>query len=107
MTVNDGCRRATPFSSFHDESRQETVTMKGFRPLLDRAFIRRIEAEERTPNGPIIPCTAKEKPVEGEVLAVGAGGPRRDGPGELFGKWSGTEVIIGGEERLVPIRTPS
>ena len=85
--------------------------MKGFRPLHDRVLIRRIEAEERTPGGIIIPDTAKEKPVEGEVLAVGAGA--RDETGRvmpldvkagdrvLFGKWSGTEVIIDGEERLI------
>ncbi len=85
--------------------------MKGFRPLHDRVLIRRIEAEERTPAGIIIPDTAKEKPVEGEVLAVGAGA--RDEAGRvmpldvkagdrvLFGKWSGTEVIIDGEERLI------
>jgi chaperonin GroES len=116
MTVNDGCGRATHARSFHDESRYETVIMKGFRPWHDRVFIRRIEAEERWPGGTIIPDTAKEKPVEGEVLAFGAVA-RDDGPGRavrvkvgdsvLFGKWSGTEVIIGGEERLVAIRTPS
>jgi chaperonin GroES len=99
------------FSSFHEETRQETMVMKGFRPLHDRVLIRRIEAEERTPGGIIIPDTAKEKPVEGEVLAVGAGA--RDETGRvmpldvkagdrvLFGKWSGTEVIIDGEERLI------
>jgi chaperonin GroES len=87
------------------------MIMKGFRPLHDRVLIRRIEAEERTPGGIIIPDTAKEKPVEGEVLAVGAGA--RDETGRvmpldvkagdrvLFGKWSGTEVIIDGEERLI------
>jgi chaperonin GroES len=87
------------------------MIMKGFRPLHDRVLIRRIEAEERTPGGIIIPDTAKEKPVEGEVLAVGAGA--RDETGRvmpldvkagdrvLFGKWSGTEVIIDGEERVI------
>ena len=60
------------FSLFHDESRYETVMMKGFRPLHDRVLIRRIEAEERSPGGTIIPDTAKEKPVEGQVLAFGA-----------------------------------
>jgi chaperonin GroES len=81
------------------------------RPLHDRVLIRRIEAEEKTPGGIIIPDTAKEKPVEGEVLAVGAGA--RDDSGKiipldvkvgdrvLFGKWSGTEVILGGEDRLI------
>jgi chaperonin GroES len=85
--------------------------MKGFRPLHDRVLIRRLEAEEKTPGGIIIPDTAKEKPVEGEVLAVGAGA--RDETGRivpldvkvgdhvLFGKWSGTEVLIGGEDRVI------
>ncbi|MGL3214172.1 co-chaperone GroES [Bradyrhizobium sp. BR 1433] len=85
--------------------------MKGFRPLHDRVLVRRIEAEEKTPGGIIIPDTAKEKPVEGEVLAVGAG--TRDENGRivpldvkvgdriLFGKWAGTDVIIDGEDRLI------
>ncbi len=85
--------------------------MKRFRPLHDRVLVRRVEAEEKTPGGIIIPDTAKEKPVEGEVLAVGPGA--RDETGKiipldvkvgdrvLFGKWSGTEVIIDGEERLI------
>ena len=85
--------------------------MKGFRPLHDRVLVRRIEVEEKTPGGIIIPDTAKEKPVEGEVLAVGSGA--RDETGKvvaldvkvgdrvLFGKWAGTDVIIAGEERLI------
>ncbi len=85
--------------------------MKAFRPLHDRVLVRRIEAEEKTPGGIIIPDTAKEKPVEGEVLAVGAG--TRDDSGKviplgvrvgdriLFGKWSGTEVVLDGENRLI------
>jgi chaperonin GroES len=85
--------------------------MAGFRPLHDRVLVKRIEAEERTPGGIIIPDTAKEKPVEGEVLAVGAGA--RDETGKvqpldvkvgdrvLFGKWSGTEVLIDGEDRVI------
>jgi chaperonin GroES len=85
--------------------------MKRFRPLHDRVLVRRVEAEEKTPGGIIIPDTAKEKPVEGEVLAVGSGA--RDETGKivpldvkagdrvLFGKWSGTDVIIDGEERLI------
>jgi chaperonin GroES len=85
--------------------------MKGFRPLHDRVLIRRVEAEEKTPGGIIIPDTAKEKPVEGEILAVGPGA--RDETGRvvpldvkvgdrvLIGKWSGTEVIIDGEERVI------
>jgi chaperonin GroES len=90
---------------------QGNKTMAGFRPLHDRVLIRRIEAEEKTPGGIIIPDTAKEKPVEGEVLAVGSGLRGEDGKitplevqvGErvLFGKWSGTEVLIEGEERVI------
>ena len=82
-----------------------------FRPLHDRVVIRRIEGEERTKGGIIIPDTAKEKPQEGEVIAVGPGG--RDESGKLvpldvkagdrvlFGKYSGTEVKIEGEEHLI------
>ena len=85
--------------------------MKGFRPLHDRVLVRRIEAEEKTPGGIIIPDTAKEKPVEGEVLAVGAGARDengrivpldvRVGDRVLVGKWAGTDVIIDGEDRLI------
>jgi chaperonin GroES len=82
-----------------------------FRPLHDRVVVRRIEAEEKTPGGVIIPDTAKEKPMQGEVIAVGPGA--RDEQGKLipldvkagdrilFGKWSGTEVRIDGEELLI------
>ncbi|HET7157279.1 MAG TPA: co-chaperone GroES [Hyphomicrobiaceae bacterium] len=82
-----------------------------FRPLHDRVVVRRIDAEEKTAGGIIIPDTAKEKPQQGEVLAVGAG--KRDETGKLvaldlregdqilFGKWSGTEVKIDGEELLI------
>jgi chaperonin GroES len=82
-----------------------------FRPLHDRVVVRRIEAEEKTKGGIIIPDTAKEKPQEGEIVAVGPGG--RDEAGKLipidvktgdrilFGKWSGTEVKIDGEELLI------
>jgi chaperonin GroES len=82
-----------------------------FRPLHDRVVIRRIEGEEKTKGGIIIPDTAKEKPQEGEVIALGPGG--RDESGKLvpldvragdrvlFGKWSGTEVKIDGEELLI------
>ena len=82
-----------------------------FRPLHDRVVVRRVDAEEKTAGGIIIPDTAKEKPQQGEVLAVGPGG--RDESGKLtpldvkagdrilFGKWSGTEVVIDGEELLV------
>ncbi|WP_447751078.1 co-chaperone GroES [Sphingopyxis fribergensis] len=82
-----------------------------FRPLHDRVVVRRIEAEEKTSGGIIIPDTAKEKPQEGEVVAVGPGARAEDGTvtapdvkaGDriLFGKWSGTEVEIDGEELLI------
>jgi chaperonin GroES len=82
-----------------------------FRPLHDRVVVRRIEAEEKTAGGIIIPDTAKEKPQEGEVVAVGPGARDEDGKlqpltlkaGEriLFGKWSGTEVKIDGEDLLI------
>jgi len=82
-----------------------------FRPLHDRVVVRRIEAEEKTSGGIIIPDTAKEKPQEGEVVAVGPGARDNDGKlvalsvkaGDriLFGKWSGTEVRIDGEELLI------
>ena len=82
-----------------------------FRPLHDRVVVKRIEAEEKTAGGIIIPDTAKEKPQQGEVIAVGPGG--RDETGKLipldvqagdrvlFGKWSGTEVKIDGVEYLI------
>ncbi|QNO27782.1 co-chaperone GroES [Sphingopyxis sp. OPL5] len=82
-----------------------------FRPLHDRVVVRRIEAEEKTSGGIIIPDTAKEKPQEGEVVAVGPGARAEDdtvtaldvkaGDRILFGKWSGTEVRIDGEELLI------
>ena len=82
-----------------------------FRPLHDRIVVRRIAAEEKTAGGIIIPDTVKEKPSQGEVIAVGPGG--RDEAGKLipidirvgdrvlFGKWSGTEVVIDGEDLLI------
>jgi len=83
----------------------------GFRPLHDRVVIRRVEAEEKTLGGIIIPDTAKEKPMEGEVIAVGPGARDeagklvpldvKDGDRILFGKWSGTEVKLDGEELLI------
>jgi chaperonin GroES len=85
--------------------------MAQFRPLHDRILVKRIEAEEKTPGGIIIPDTAKEKPIEGKVLAVGPGARDETGTVQpldvrvgdrvLFGKWSGTEVIIQGEDRLI------
>ena len=82
-----------------------------FRPLGDRVLVRRVEEEEKTKGGIIIPDTAKEKPQEGEVIAVGPGA--RDDSGKiqpldvkngdriLFGKWSGTEVKLDGEDLLI------
>ena len=85
--------------------------MANFRPLHDRVVVRRITAEEKTAGGIIIPDTAKEKPQEGEVVAVGPGARNEQGQivaldvkaGDrvLFGKWSGTEVKIDGEELLI------
>ena len=82
-----------------------------FRPLHDRVLVRRVTAEEKTAGGIIIPDTAKEKPQEGEVVAVGPGARNERGelvaielkPGDrvLFGKWSGTEVKLDGEELLI------
>jgi chaperonin GroES len=82
-----------------------------FRPLHDRVLVKRIDAEEKTAGGIIIPDTAKEKPMQGEVIAVGSGVRGEDGKvvaldvkaGDriLFGKWSGTEVKIDGDELLI------
>jgi chaperonin GroES len=90
---------------------EETMAKMKFRPLHDRVVVKRIDAEEKTKGGIIIPDTAKEKPQEGEIVAVGPGG--RDEAGKLipidvkvgnrvlFGKWSGTEVKIDGDELLI------
>jgi chaperonin GroES len=82
-----------------------------FRPLHDRVVVRRIEADQKTAGGIIIPDSAKEKPMEGEVIAVGAGARDEKGAVQaldvkagdrvLFGKWSGTEVKIDGEDLLI------
>ena len=82
-----------------------------FRPLHDRVVVKRIDAEAKTKGGIIIPDTAKEKPSQGEVIAVGPGGRDeagklipieiKEGDRVLFGKWSGTEVKIDGEELLI------
>jgi chaperonin GroES len=82
-----------------------------FRPLGDRVLVKRVKEEEKTKGGIIIPDTAKEKPQEGEVIAVGPGARDEDGErvkmdlevGDriLFGKWSGTEVTVDGEELLI------
>ena len=83
----------------------------GFRPLHDRVLVRRVEADEKTAGGIIIPDTAKEKPQEGEVVSVGPGARDEDGKhiamdlkaGDriLFGKWSGTEVKLEGEDLII------
>jgi chaperonin GroES len=82
-----------------------------FRPLHDRVVVRRLDSEEKTKGGIIIPDTAKEKPQEGEIIAVGPGGrdesgklipiDLKEGDKVLFGKWSGTEVKIDGKELLI------
>src|SRR5712691_7990150 len=82
-----------------------------FRPLHDRVLIRRVESEERTKGGILIPDTAKEKPMEGEVVSVGPGARGDDGKLQpmdlkagdrvLFGKWSGTEVKLDGEDLII------
>jgi chaperonin GroES len=87
------------------------MATSNFRPLHDRVVVRRIQAEEKTAGGIIIPDTAKEKPQEGEIIAIGSGA--RDETGKLipldvkagdrvlFGKWSGTEVKLNGEDLLI------
>jgi chaperonin GroES len=82
-----------------------------FRPLHDRVLIKRVDSEEKTAGGIIIPDTAKEKPMEGEVVAAGPGARGEDGKLQpmdlrsgdrvLFGKWSGTEVKLDGEELII------
>src|SRR5690349_24470933 len=99
-----------PWQAAH-RIRQETGGPMTFRPLHDRVVVRRIEAEEKTAGGIIIPDTAKEKPQEGEVVAVGPGARDENGKvaaldvkaGDrvLFGKWSGTEVRIDGQDLLI------
>ncbi|MFN3643786.1 MAG: co-chaperone GroES [Gemmobacter sp.] len=82
-----------------------------FKPLHDRVLVRRVQSDEKTKGGLIIPDTAKEKPAEGEIIAVGEGA-RKDsgeliapsvkaGDRVLFGKWSGTEVTLNGEELII------
>jgi chaperonin GroES len=94
----------------HSKTEEDMAKMK-FRPLHDRVVVQRIDAEAKTKGGIIIPDTAKEKPQEGKIVAVGPGG--RDEAGHLikpdvkvgdrvlFGKWSGTEVKIDGEDLLI------
>ena len=86
-----------------------------FRPLHDRVLIRRVDAESKTKGGIIVPDTAQEKPMEGEVVAVGPGARNEAGmlvptglkPGDriLFGKWSGTEIKLEGEELVIMAAT--
>ena len=95
----------------HERPLRVIMAKLKFRPLHDRVVVKRIEAEEKSKGGIIIPDTAKEKPQEGEVIAVGPGG--RDESGKLipielksgdrvlFGKWSGTEVKLDGDELLI------
>src|SRR5690606_13205218 len=106
--------RDAPGAAARRETRRTAIARREsmrFRPLHDRVLVRRIEAQERTAGGIIIPDTAREKSQEGEVIAVGPGARDERGqllpmdvkPGDrvLFGKWSGTEVTIDGEELLV------
>src|SRR3546814_8082348 len=100
---------------FHPHPIQRRVLFRSlnmaFRPLHDRVLVRRVEAEEKTAGGIIIPDTAKEKPQEGEIVSVGTGSKAEDGKvtpldvkaGDriLFGKWSGTEVKVDGEDLLI------
>jgi chaperonin GroES len=90
---------------------EETATMSTIRPLHDRVIVRRVKEEEKSKGGIIIPDTAKEKPTEGEVIAVGNGKVQEDGTlrkldvnvGDrvLFGKYNGNEVKVDGEDRLI------
>jgi chaperonin GroES len=103
----------TAFAGLHitQKTRGTSMAKTKFRPLHDRVVVKRIDADEKTKGGIIIPDTAKEKPSQGEVVAVGPGG--RDEAGKLipidlktgdkvlFGKWSGTEVKIDGEDLLI------
>jgi chaperonin GroES len=100
-----------PTDKFNLNKEKEGVRPMGFRPLHDRVLVRRVEAEEKTKGGIIIPDTAKEKPQEGEVISVGSGARAEDGKvtpldvkaGDkiLFGKWSGTEVVVDGEDLII------
>jgi chaperonin GroES len=111
MSANGLNNRKFPINEPRGSADEEDMAKTKFRPLHDRVVVRRIKAEEKTKGGIIIPDTAKEKPQEGEVVAVGPGG--RDEAGKLtpidvkagdrvlFGKWSGTEVVIDGEDLLI------
>jgi chaperonin GroES len=112
--ADDGCIpiRFRQHRDLNSEPQKGSIMAKSkFRPLHDRVVVKRIDAEEKTKGGIIIPDTAKEKPSQGEITAVGPGG--RDESGKLipidvkvgdrvlFGKWSGTEVKLDGEELLI------
>jgi chaperonin GroES len=111
MAILDSRWEAPTGLSFNENLDLEEVKSMHFRPLRDGVVVRRIEEDERSPGGIIIPDTAKEKPQQGEVIAVGPGA--RDEKGQiqpldvkagdrvLFGKWSGNEVKIDGEELLI------
>jgi chaperonin GroES len=106
---NEKARRGQQALSFQEVRGEKT--MSKIRPLQDRVIIKRVKEEEKSKGGIIIPDTAKEKPIEGEIIAVGNGKVQEDGTvrkldvkvGDrvLFGKYSGTEVKIDGEERLI------
>src|SRR5213596_1381942 len=110
MGVGGGTHRPFQQKDHVVSTNLRRITMK-FRPLHDRVVVKRIDAEEKSSGGIIIPDTAKEKPSQGEVTAVGPGG--RDEAGKLipidikvgdrvlFGKWSGTEVKLDGEDLLI------
>jgi chaperonin GroES len=110
LTLNPFAARSIRFGEPRRTLNRKENDM-AFRPLHDRVMVRRLEAEEKTKGGIIIPETAKEKPQEGKVIAVGPGG--RDENGKLipldvkagdsilFGKWSGAEVKIDGEDLLI------
>jgi chaperonin GroES len=95
----------------HSNCNQKERDVANFRPLGDRVLVKRVKEEEKSKGGIIIPDTAKEKPQEGEVVAVGPGGRDEDGErialdvevGDrvLFGKWSGSEVTVDGDELLI------
>jgi chaperonin GroES len=106
--------RFPPFfadTAFTVQTFKKETNVANFRPLGDRVLVKRVKEEEKTKGGIIIPDTAKEKPQEGEVVAVGPGARDEDGErikmdlevGDriLFGKWSGTEVTVDGEELLI------
>src|SRR5919205_2432766 len=111
MRLIAGTLRVRVPAAMFNYAKEEGVRPMGFRPLHDRVLVRRVEAEEKTAGGIIIPDTAKEKPQEGEVVAVGGGAKSEEGKvtpldvkaGDkiLFGKWSGTEVKINGEDLII------